>query len=233
MLMRFSLVAVERDDPIERARHTASVSRVALGLFGIALLLARPEALPLPGAGIAGFAVIVVTALLQLADLRIVWTQVEESFAATAAILIIGLGDERVTAISLVWTVALAAGVMARGGRVHWIGRALVMVALALPIARSAALSLEYAAFCLSLIALQLTAGRLTIELNRLISQARHDAENAETLLLAGENASRGAGRDDAGGLESASRGNGVGGGAPAGNGSIRRNGSPHPSANG
>src|SRR6201999_2260610 len=130
MLIPFSPFAIERDDPIERARHTASVSRVALGVFGIALILDRLDALPLPGCGIAGFAVIVVTALLQLADLRIVWVQVEESFAATAAILIIGLGDERVTAISLVWTVALAAGVMARGGRVHWIGRVVVLLAL-------------------------------------------------------------------------------------------------------
>src|ERR1700760_810599 len=163
MLMRFSLFAVERDDPIERARHTASVSRVALGVFGIALLLDRPDALPLPGAGIAGFAVIVVTALLQLADLRIVWTQVEETFAATAAILIIGVQNEWVNAINLLWLVALATGMMARGGRVHWMAPVVVFAALALPIARSGALSLEYAAFCLSVVALQLAAGRLTV----------------------------------------------------------------------
>ncbi len=157
----------------------------------IVLILDRPDALPLPAAGVAGFAVIVVTALLQLADLRIVWTQVEETFAATAAILIIGVQNESVNAINLLWLVALAAGMMARGGRVHWIGRTVVLAALALPIARSGALSLEYAAFCLSVVALQLTAGRLTMEFSRLLRQARHDAENAETLLLAGEIASR------------------------------------------
>ncbi len=189
--MPFNPFAIERDDPIERARHTASVSRVAIGVFGIVLILDRPEALPLPAAGIAGFAVIVLTAFLQLANLRIIWTQVEETFAATAAILIIGVQDEWVNAISLLWLVALAAGVMARGGRVHWIGRTVVLVALVLPIVRSGALSLEYAAFCLAVVALQLTAGRLTVELNRLLRQARHDAENAETLLLAGEIASR------------------------------------------
>ena len=117
--MPFNPFAIVRDDPIERARHTASVSRVALGIFGIALIIDRPEALPLPAAGVAGFAVIVVTALLQFVDLRIVWTQVEESFAATAAVLIIGVQDERVNAINLLWLVALAAGMMARGGRVH------------------------------------------------------------------------------------------------------------------
>jgi EAL domain-containing protein (putative c-di-GMP-specific phosphodiesterase class I) len=47
------------------------------------------------------------------------------------------------------------------------------------------------------MIGLQLTAGRLTLELNRLLSEARHDAENAETLLLAGEIASRVIQRDD------------------------------------
>src|ERR1700754_314816 len=177
MLIPFKPFAFERDDPIERARHTASLSRVALGVFGIALILDRPEALPLPGAGIAGFAVIVVSALLQLADLRIVWTQVEDTFAATAAILIIGVQNEWVNAINLLWLVAFAAGMMARGGRVHWMGRFVVFAALALPVARSGALSLEYAAFCLSVVALQLTAGRLTLELNRLLRQARHDAE--------------------------------------------------------
>src|ERR1700761_5488588 len=140
--MPFNPFTIERDDPIARARHTASVSRVALGVFGIALILDRPEALPLPAAGVVGFAVIVVTALLQLANLRIVWTQIEESFAATAAVLIIGVQDERVNAINLLWLVALAAGMMARGGRVHWMGRVVVFVALALPIARSGSGSL-------------------------------------------------------------------------------------------
>ncbi|HEY0280281.1 MAG TPA: EAL domain-containing protein [Solirubrobacterales bacterium] len=195
--MPFNPFAIERDDPIERARHTASISRVALGTFGIALILDRPESLPLPAAGVAGFAVIVVTAVLQLANLRIVWTQVEETFAATAAILIVGVQNEWVNAINLLWLVALAAGMMARGGRVRWMGRVVVLAALALPIARSGALSLEYAAFCLSVVALQLTAGRLTMELNRLLSQARRDAENAETLLLAGEIALRVVQRDE------------------------------------
>jgi EAL domain-containing protein (putative c-di-GMP-specific phosphodiesterase class I) len=195
--MPFIPFAIERDDPIARARHTASVSRVALGVFGIVLILDRPDLLPLPGCGIAGFAVIVVTALLQLADLRIVWVQAEESFAATAAILIIGVQDERVSAITLLWMVALAAGLMARGGRVHWIGRLVVLVALALPIVRTGGLGLEYAAFIVALLALQLTAGRLTVELNSLLSDARHDAENAETLLLAGEISSRVIQRDE------------------------------------
>ena len=97
----------------------------------------------------------------------------------------------------MLWLVALAAGVMARGGRVHWIGRAVVMGALLLPIVRDGSLDLEYGALCAAVIGLQLTAGRLTLELNRLLREARHDAENAETLLLAGDIASRVAQRDE------------------------------------
>jgi EAL domain-containing protein (putative c-di-GMP-specific phosphodiesterase class I) len=191
-------LTIERDDPIQRARKTAALCRVVLGLLGVILILAKPHLLPIPACGIAGFAIIVLTSLLQLADLRVTWVQAEESFAASAAVLIVGLGDQDVSVISLLWLVCLAAGVMARGGRVHWIGRAVVLGALALPIIRAGALDLEYAALVVAVIGLQPTAGRLTLELNRLLRQARQDAENAETLLLAGDIASRVAQRDEA-----------------------------------
>jgi EAL domain-containing protein (putative c-di-GMP-specific phosphodiesterase class I) len=196
--MLSQVVDIERDDPIQRARKTAALSRVILGALGIAVIVARPDLIPLPAAGIAGFTVIGLTSLLQLAQLRIGWVQAEESLAASAAILIVGLGDQRVSVISVLWLVALAVGVMARGGRVHWIGRTVVLAALALPIAREHSLALDYGAFCAGVIGLQLTAGRLTLELNRLLRQARHDAENAETLLLAGDIASRVAQREEA-----------------------------------
>ena len=191
-------LAIERDDPIQRARHTAASTRVVLGLLGIALILAKPSLLPIPGAGIAGFVVILVTSLLQLGALRIAWVRVEESLAASAGVLIIGLGDQHVTIISLLWLVALAAGVMARGGRVHWIGRAVVLAALAAPVVHYGGIDLEYAALCTAVLGLQLTAGRLTMELNRLLRAAREDAENAESLLLAGDIALRVAQREEA-----------------------------------
>jgi EAL domain-containing protein (putative c-di-GMP-specific phosphodiesterase class I) len=189
-------LAIERDDPIQRARQMAAITRVVLGVLGVLLLLAKPQMVPIPACGIAGFAVIVVTALLQIADLRLTWVQLEESLAASAAVLIIGLGDQTITAVSLLWLVALATGVLARGGRVHWIGRAVVLAALAMPVARDASIDLEYAALVAAVIGLQLTAGRLTVELNRLLGEARRDAENAETLLLAGDIASRVAQRE-------------------------------------
>jgi EAL domain-containing protein (putative c-di-GMP-specific phosphodiesterase class I) len=182
---------IERDDPIQRARHTAALTRLLLGGMGIGLIARWPSLLPHPALGVAGFAIILATSALQLTPLQITWVRLEESFAASAAILIVGLGDQTVNVLSVLWLIALATGVLARGGRVHWIGRAVVLVALVLPMVRASSIAGEYAAFCVGVIGLQLTAGRLTMELNRLLRQARLEAESAETLLLAGDIAER------------------------------------------
>jgi EAL domain-containing protein (putative c-di-GMP-specific phosphodiesterase class I) len=184
-------VAIERDDHILRARRTAANTRAAVGLVGIALILVQPSLLSHPAFGIAGFATIALTALVQLWVPRTPWLRVEESLAGAAAILIVGLQDQRVTVLSMLWLVAVASGVMARGGRVHWIGRTVVLAALALPVIRQGQLTSEHAALCVASLGLLLTSGRLTRELNHLLRQARHDADNAETLLLAGDIASR------------------------------------------
>src|SRR5215218_3218681 len=194
-------ISIERDDHILRARRTAGTTRLVLALAGIALILLQPDLLPHPVLGLVGFATILLTSIVQIAFQRLSWAWLEESFAGIAAVLIIGLGGEQVTILSLLWLVAVATGVMARGGRVHWIGRIVVPAALALPIVRESQLSGEYAAFCFAVIGLQLTSGRLTRELNRLLRQARLDAEGAETLLLAGDIAARVA---HAGGLDTA-----------------------------
>jgi EAL domain-containing protein (putative c-di-GMP-specific phosphodiesterase class I) len=193
-------VAIERDDHILRARRTAAITRAAVGLGGIVLILVQPSLLAHPAFGVMGFATIALTALVHLCAPRMRWLRIEESFAGAAAILIIGLQDQHVTALSLLWMAAIGSGVMARGGRVHWIGRTVVLCALALPVIRQGQLTSEYAALCLASLGLLLTSGRLTRELNLLLRQARHDAENAETLLLAGDIASRVAKRGDAAG---------------------------------
>jgi EAL domain-containing protein (putative c-di-GMP-specific phosphodiesterase class I) len=203
-------IPIERDDYILRARRTAGTTRLVLGLVGVGLILLQPELLPHPVPGLVGFATIVLTSLVQIAFLRMSWVRLEESFAGIAAVLIVGLGGEQVTILSLLWLVAVATGVMSRGGRVHWIGRTVVLAALAMPIVREGQLSGEYAAFCFAVIGLQLTSGRLTRELNRLLRQARLDAEGAETLLLAGDIAARvaqSAGLERGGGLRVAAPG--------------------------
>jgi EAL domain-containing protein (putative c-di-GMP-specific phosphodiesterase class I) len=191
-------VAIESDDHILRARRTAAITRVTVGLGGIALILVQPSLLAHPIFGIAGFTTITLSALVQLWAPRMRWLRIEESLAGAAAILIIGLQDQRVTALSLLWLAAIGSGVMARGGRVHWIGRTVVLTALALPVIRQGQLSAEHVALCVASLGLLLTSGRLTRELNHLLRQARHDADNAETLLLAGDIASRVAKRGEA-----------------------------------
>jgi EAL domain-containing protein (putative c-di-GMP-specific phosphodiesterase class I) len=184
-------VAIESDDHILRARRTAATTRATVGLAGIVLILVQPSLMAHPALGIVGFVTITLTALVHLWAPRMHWLRVEEAFAGTAGVLIVGLQDQRVTALSMLWLAALASGVMARGGRVHWIGRTVVLTALALPVIRQGHLSSEHTALCVASLGLLLTSGRLTRELNHLLRQARHAAENAETLLLAGDIASR------------------------------------------
>ncbi len=160
-----------------------------MGLAGVSLILAEPV---LGGAAaIAGFATIAISAAVQLAAPRTGTLAVEETVSASAAVLIVGLGSERVDVIAVLWLVAIASGVLARGGRAHWIGRTVVMAALALPVIRYGSLDASYAMFVLAVIALLLTAGRLTTELNVLLREARLQADSAETLLLAGDIAAR------------------------------------------
>jgi diguanylate cyclase len=170
--------ATELAPHVLRARRTAAWTRAVLGLTGIGLLLGEPSLLAHPELGLAGFATITTSATVQLLAPRHSWLKVEESLAGVAAILIVGLGEQRVTVLSILWLAAIASGVMARGGRVHWIGRTLVLTALALPIVLEGRLTAAHAALCLASIGLLLTSGRLTRELDFLLRQARYDADH-------------------------------------------------------
>jgi EAL domain-containing protein (putative c-di-GMP-specific phosphodiesterase class I) len=191
---------IEHDDHVLRARRTAAITRLVMALAGAALLVARPSLLPHPNLGRVGFATIAITAVVQLVGPQVSWLRVEESLAALAGVLILGFGSERVGVLTILWLVAIASGVLARGGRVHWLGRYIVLVALALPALRYGSLSAEYAAMCVATLGLLLTSGRLTQELNHLLMNARLQAESAETLLMAGDIAARMAERAQAGG---------------------------------
>lgn len=201
-------VPIETGGHILRARRTAATTRVAVGFVGIALVLSQSSLLPHPTLGLIAFATIALTAGVQLAAPRLRWLSVEESLAGSAGVLLIGFGGQWVNVLSLLWLVAVASGVLARGGRVHWMGRTIVLGALALPIARAGYLHGDYAAMCVATVAFLLTAGRLTNELNLLLRQARLQADSAETLLLAGDIAARVA--------ERSGRANAGEGGAPA-----------------
>lgn len=193
-------IPIERDDHVLRARRTAATARLAMGLLGVAVLLGAPALSPNPGFAACGFGLIAVSAAVQFAGPGSSWLSIEESLSGLAGILIVGLGAERVSVLSILWLVAVASGVLARGGRVHWLGRYIVLGALALPVIRYGSLSGEYAAFCAAAIGLLLTSGRLTRELNHLLMKARLQAQSAETLLLAGDIAARMADLEEAGG---------------------------------
>jgi EAL domain-containing protein (putative c-di-GMP-specific phosphodiesterase class I) len=184
-------VPIETDDHLLRARRTAASTRILMGTIGSVLVLGQPHLAPRPVLALVGFATIMLSAAVQIAEMRVSWLSVEESVSGAAGVLIIGFGSERVSILSILWLVAVASGILARGGRVHWLGRYLVLGGLLLPVARYGHLSSEYAALCAATIGLLLTSGRLTRELNHLLKQARLQADSAETLLLAGDIAAR------------------------------------------
>jgi EAL domain-containing protein (putative c-di-GMP-specific phosphodiesterase class I) len=185
-------VAIEETDgALLRARRTAGLTRISMGVVGVIMVLAQPQLLPTPVLGVIGFAVIALTAILQLSVRRPTWLGVEESLSGAAGVLVIGLGGQQVTILSVLWLVAVVSGVLARGGRVHWLGRNIVVGALALPVVRFGYINGEYAGLFIATMGLLFTSGRLTRELNNLLRQARLQADNAETLLLAGDIAAR------------------------------------------
>ena len=163
-------------EEVLRARRTAALARASLALCGILLVLAEPRS-TVPLVAIAGFAIILATAGIQLAS-RVDWLKLEESLAPVAAIMIIGFGHEHVNVLGVVWLAAVASGVIARGGRVFWVGRAVLLASLAMPIILLRAVTLPYAAFVLASIALLLTCGRVMRELRGMLDRARDAADH-------------------------------------------------------
>lgn len=175
------------------ARRIATSTRAGLAIVGIALAVSHPDA-PVNTTEVSvGFGAILFAALVLLCVPRLSGVKAEEWIAVVAAVLVIGLQSERITAFSVVWLAAIATGVMARGGRVHLVGRAAVIGALALPIVRSGAVSTDYAGFCFATIGLLMTSVRLTAQLNEMLQQARHDADHDDLTGLLSRSAFRAA----------------------------------------
>lgn len=175
---RTQVVPIDTDDHVLRARRTAAWTRAALGVLGVALAWSQPHLAPDSTLAVVGFATILASAAMQIAAPRASWIRIEETLAGVAAILIVGLGDQRVTVLSVLWLAALTSGVIGRGGRVHGLGRVVVLSALALPVIREGRLVADQAALYAATVGLMLTCGRLTRELNHLLWQARHDADH-------------------------------------------------------
>jgi diguanylate cyclase (GGDEF)-like protein len=165
-------------EEVLRARRTAAVARVCLAVLAIVILISEDQFSSSVLIRVIGFTIIILTAGVALSAPGSHWLKLEESLAATAATLIIGLGPERVTVVSILWLAAVASGVIARGGRVHWVGRTVLLISLALPIVREQKLTLDYLGLVVAVLALLLTCGRVTRELRDMLERARNDADH-------------------------------------------------------
>jgi diguanylate cyclase (GGDEF)-like protein len=163
---------------LRRARRTAALARATLALAGIGLALTGHWPAPTGWLAASGFTILFASALVELRLPRPGWLVLEESLAPLSAVLIVGFGPERVTDVLLVWMACVACGVLARGGRQHWYGRAVLLITLVLPVGLHRSLSASYGVACLATIALLLTCGRVTRELRAVHDRARDDADH-------------------------------------------------------
>ncbi len=173
--------ALQLSAGIRRSRRTAACARAVIAAAAIVAVITEPSGAGVGSSGtwvIAGFAIMLATAAVQLLIPGRGLLAVEESLAPVSALLIIGDGPARVTIVSLLWLAAVACGVLARGGRQHWFGRALLLLSLALPLITHPGLHQPFADLCLGAIALLLTCGRVTRELRRIAEQARWEADH-------------------------------------------------------
>jgi len=163
---------------VRKARRAAALTRAVLGAVGVGISLSEGVRLSHPQLAAAGFGVVILTALIHSQTPRPALLRLEEACAGAASLLIVGLQGQEVTAISVLWVGALAAGVVARGGRLHWAGRVIVGIALLLPIVRAQRLSADYAGLCLAAVGVMYVSGRLAKELNYLLQRALYDADH-------------------------------------------------------
>ena len=165
-------------DTLAQTRRTSAQARAVMAAAALPLAIVWTPAGTSALLAAIGFCIVLGTAVVQLLLPRTAWVVLEESLASVAAVLIIGWGPARVTPLAVLWLAAVASGVLARGGRAHWFGRLVLLIALALPIVRKDTWSPSYDAFCLAAIALLLSCGRVTQELRRMLEQVRRDADH-------------------------------------------------------
>lgn len=173
-------------DGVARSRRYAAHVRIAIALTGGALLVADPAVHDNTVAAAIGLSVIGVTGVVESLVSHEGWLRLEEALSCVAAVFIVGVSGGRVTAITLLWLVAAAVGVLARGGRVGGAGRVMVVGALFSPLVVHGSMSAENLGLAIGAIALLLASGRISRETGELLRQARHDADHdALTGLLA------------------------------------------------
>jgi diguanylate cyclase (GGDEF)-like protein len=165
-------------DAVLRARHYAARFRIALALIGAALVVVDPQLEPHPTTAVIGCLVIFLSGLVVYAVADGPALRIEEPVSCLAAVLIIGFGHGTITPISMIWLVAAAVGVLARGGRVGPVARVIVAAMLFSPLVTTGTLTAENIALIICSGALLLATGRVTLETTELLGQARYDADH-------------------------------------------------------
>ena len=121
--------------------------------------------------------VIACCAFTQMAGLNARIGRVEESVAAVAGVLVNGLGDERVTVLTLLWLAAVIVGALVRA-RVDLLAAAIFVAALGLPIAMVGTVHASYIGLCVAAAALLLSGRAVMSELEELLELARYEADH-------------------------------------------------------
>ena len=176
---------------VARARRYAARVRILVAVVGAALLIADPQITPNPGAAAIGLAVIGLTGIVEWLVRSQRWLLLEETFSCIAVVTIVGWSGGAVNAISLLWLVAAASGVLARGGRVGAGARLIVVATLFSPLITEGGMSAESLGFAIGSIALLLATGRISRETVELLERARHDAAHDSLTGLLSQRALR------------------------------------------
>ncbi len=161
---------------VARARRYAARVRILLAVVGGGLLAVDPAVTSHPVPAAIGFAVIGVTGIVEWAVQNERWLAVEEALSCVAVVCMVGWSGGDVNLVSMLWLVAAASGVLARGGRVGVVGRVVVVGTLLSPIVTQGTMTPEAIGFGAASIALLLATGRISRETAELLHRARHDA---------------------------------------------------------
>ena len=161
---------------VARARRYAARVRILLALVGGGLLAVDPALTSQPVPAAIGFAVIGVTGIVEWAVQNERWLAVEEALSCVAVVCMVGFNGGDVNLVSMLWLVAAASGVLARGGRVGVVSRVVVVGTLLSPVVTQGAMSPEAIGFAAASVALLLATGRISRETAELLHRARHDA---------------------------------------------------------
>ncbi len=170
---------------VARARVFAARVRIAIAITGGVLLAVDPALTPVPVAAAVGFGVLALTGIVESLSKARRWLGLEEVLSCIAVITMVGFARGQVDLVSMLWLVAAASGMLARGGRVGSLPRVIVIATLLSPLV-TAGVSAEALGFAFGSIALLMATGSISRETAALLARARHDAaHDSLTGLLA------------------------------------------------